>query len=174
MDNISLKDSLDRLFDVAYMRDIHPVCSGYNDENDSLIVDFTYDFVYQDGDGKEFPSPIEISYSLGATKRKQLKDFLLDEGVGEEDLLDTMKIILVKRGITTLYHTITSGVYGANEFNSFKEKVRKAAVDFMTEWSEHFVTTPGGKSVMAALVKFNQLGDRLPHTVINVSIGTQP
>lgn len=174
MENISLKESIDRLFNVAYKHDIHPVCSGYNNENDSLIVGFNYDFIYRDDDGKEIPSPFEISYSLGATKRKQLKDFLIAEGVDEEDLIDIMKISLVKRSIITLHHTVSSGLYGANEFNPYKEKVRKAAVAFMTEWNEHFVTTSGGKSVMAALVKFNQLEDRLPHTVLNVSIGTQP
>ena len=40
MENISLKESIDRLFNVAYKHDIHPICSGYNDENDSLIVGF--------------------------------------------------------------------------------------------------------------------------------------
>lgn len=167
MENVTLKESLDGLFGVAYRHDIHHTCSGYNDENDSLIVGFKCDFKVRsdDGDeaGDEATYPTECSYSLDATKRKELKAILMENGIDEEDTLDIMKAFLLKRSIDLLYNNIPDGVHDGDTHNGIYA--------FTMKWRE-VLFHPSGKAVRHSLTKFKDIEHKVVSSVVHVTIGT--
>lgn len=163
MENVTLKERLDGLFNIACEHGIHHTCSGYNDENDSLIVGFKYDFkvLSDDGDGATYP--IECSYSLDATKRKELKAILMENGIGEEDTLDIMIAFLLKRSIDLLYNNIPDGVHDGDTHNGIYA--------FTMKWRE-VLFHPSVKAVRHSLTKFKNTEHKVVSAVLHVTIGT--
>ena len=163
MENVTLKERLDGLFNIACEHAIHHTCSGYNDENDSLIVGFKYDFKVRSDDGDEATYPIECSYSLDATKRKELKAILMENGIDEEDTPDIMIAFLLKRSIDLLYNNIPDGTHVGNVHNNIDA--------FTVQWCE-MLFHPSGEAIKRSLFKFKDIEPKMVSAVLHVTIGT--
>lgn len=169
---LTLKEHFDRLFNIACKHGIYPVCDSNSDGTSALEVTITCDYINKAVSDREAPQPIEVTYVLGNDKRNQLKNFLLEEGISAEDVDKVSNLYLLKRALSTLDHSANAGIYGDSDL--FKAKVRLAVISFIETWSETFVTTAVGKSVMAALDKFNELNDKIIHNELKVTIVSKP
>ena len=171
MENVTLKERLDGLFNIACEHGIHHTCSGYNDENDSLIVGFKYDFKVRSDDGDEVTYPIECSYSLDATKRKELKAILMENGIDEEDTLDIMKAFLLKRSIDLLYSNVPNEENNSDVISENGESVQNSIDAFIVRWCE-LLFYPSGEAIKRSLFKFKDIEPKVVSAVLHVTIGT--
>lgn len=166
---LTLKDHLQCLFNAVQEYDIHPVCDNHGSESGPLVASVICSYVDQADGSTGTPSPIEITYGLDDVKRKELRGFLLEEGIQADDVDAISNMFLIKQALSILDRSVSVGLYSGTAV--FKAKVHLVAVNFMAKWDEYNATTPIGKSIVAALDKFNKLESKITHNNISVFIG---
>ena len=173
MKDKTLKGYIERLFNVFYEHGLQILCNGQTDESESFIVSVGCNF-RNNREGVSNISPAEFIYSLDATKHKQFKDILREEGFDEDIVVDIMQVFLLKRTTDLIYNTTLRGRITPLSIDAGDTNLTDCVNAFMDEWRRMMTQTDFGKKLHHAFTKFFHLEDRKINAVFSVTIGTQP
>lgn len=173
MKDKTLKGYIERLFNVFYEHGLQILCNGQTDESESFIVSVGCNF-RNNREGVSNISPAEFIYSLDATKHKQFKDILIEEGFDEDIVVDIMQVFLLKRTTDLIYNTSLRGRNTPFSIDTEDTSLSDCINAFMDEWRRMMTQTDFGKKLHHAFTKFFHLEDRKINAVFSVTIGTQP
>lgn len=172
MKDKTLKGYISRLFNVFYEHGLQILCNGQADEGESFIVSVGCNFRNNREEVSDI-SPAEFIYSLDATKHKQFKDILREEGFDEDIVVDIMQVFLLKRTTDLIYNTSLRGRNTPLSIDTGDTSLTDCVNAFMDEWCKMMEQTDFGKKLRHAFTKFSRLEDKTVNAVFSITVGTR-
>lgn len=172
MKDKSLKGYISRLFNVFYEHGLQLLCSGQAEESESFIVSVGCNFRNNREEVSDI-SPAEFIYSLDATKHKQFKDILIEEGFDEDIVVDIMQVFLLKRTTDLIYNTSLRGRKTPFSTDTEDTSLSDCIDAFMDEWCKMMDQADFGKRLHHAFTKFSNLEDKTVNAVFSITVGTR-
>lgn len=168
MKDKTLKGYINRLFNVFYDHGLQPFCDGVVDEGEPFGVSVRCDFI-----NAEDIRPAEFTYNLDATKHKQFKTILKEEGFDENTIIDIMQVFLLKRTIDLIYNTSLRGRKTPFSTDTEDTSLSDCVDAFMDEWCKMMNQADFGKRLHHAFTKFSNLEDKTVNAVFSITVGTR-